>query len=377
VLMKLQVVRVPTIRLNNGTLFALVLCLSSLAGAQHFSQTNLSADVAGVAANTDSTLINPWGLARGTTGPWWISSNGNGQSHLFDGTGAKRALVVNVPSATGGVGSPTGTVFNASPNFSVSQAASSAALFLFATEDGTISGWDPNVDVFNAIVTVNHNGSASYTGLTIAEVGDSLYLYAANFLSGNVDVFNGAFQPVQFSEHPFQDPLVPKDYAPFNVQNIGQNIYVTFAAHDGSGKKSRHGAGLGYVDVFNGRGKLLQRLGNGPWMNAPWGVSVAGGDFGEFSHAVLVGNLGSGNIAAFDPISGDFIGLMKDLSGNVIAIDGLWALGFGDNGSVNSGAAAITGPFNALYFTAGPQQEQHGLFGYLAPSPAEQNRDEQ
>src|SRR6266446_7029761 len=190
-----------------------------------------------------------------------------------------------------------------------------------------------------------------------------IFLFVANFREGQIEVFDRNFATVKAKEDAFEDDKLPKGFAPFNVQNIGGNLYVTFAKQDDAKHDEVDGPGLGFVDVFSPHGQLLQRLQHGDWLNGPWGVTLAPSDFGKFSHHVLVGQFGSGEIAAYDPVTGEFAGEIKDTKDSVLRIDGLWALSFGNG--------AQAGPFNSLFFTAGIQKEAHGLFGTLTTVPSE------
>jgi uncharacterized protein (TIGR03118 family) len=357
--------------------FATILSLSAFAGAQRYQQTNLVSDVDeinGVPTNhtqpLDPQLVNPWGLAASASSPLWVSDNGAGVSTLYQGTGAKVSLVVTIPVPAGQTtpAAPTGTVFNSSAsttNFSVSaNGKTGRATFLFASEDGIISGWAPSVDGTNAIAAVPNanapatNPHATYKGLTMANNGFQDLLYATNFTGGKVEVYDGTFTPVVVPGG-FVDNELPRGFAPFNIQNIGGALYVTFAKQ-GDGADEQHGPGLGRVDVFDANGNLLKRLDHGAWLNAPWGVALAPAGFGFYSNHLLVGNFGSGTIAAYDLASGHLDGLLRDANNRFLAIDGLWALRFGNK-------TASQDFRTTLFFTAGPADESHGLFGTLLP----------
>jgi uncharacterized protein (TIGR03118 family) len=323
-------------------------------------QTNLTSDLAGISPNQDSNLINPWGLVSSTASPFWASDNGASVATLYNGQGQPQPdgnpLVVSIPLPDGTPGgSPTGVEFNGGPGFRVSQqGASGSALFIFATEEGTISGWSPGVDFTHAILAVDNSGAgADYTGLTMGTDSDGrTLLYAANLGQGTIDVFDAAFLPTHTIGGSFTDNQLPDGFVPYNIQNVGGKLYVTYTKQAGD----TH-VGDGFVDVFSTDGTLLQRLvANGP-LNAPWGVAIAPKGFGMFRNDLLVGNVADGHINAFDPKTGEFVGELKDGLGNPIAVDGLWALRFG-----NGGAAGDT---NTLFFNAGIGGYQHGLFGSL------------
>jgi len=345
-----------------------LLCTVSSISAQHYQTTNLVSDVPGLAKFTDPELVNPWGLDATGGGPWWVSDNGTGKSTLYNAAGVKQGLIVQVVSPTADPSTPTGIVFNGSSSFVVN---GSPARFIFATEDGTINAWNPSTGTLAPIVVPA--SSAIYKGLAIAQAGGSNFLYVANFHSGTIDVFDSSFTAVTtLPAGAFTDPTLPDGFAPFNVQNIGGNLYVAFAKQDADKEDEEAGRKLGYVDVFDGSGTLLQRFENGPWMNAPWGLAIApqapAPDFGKSSGKLLVGMFGSGEIATFDPATGDFAGLLRDRHGKPITIEGLWALRFG-----NGGTAGAT---NVLYFTAGIDDEQHGLFGTITPIPKKNDSDD-
>ena len=349
----------------------LFFALTVVASAQNFTVNNLTADVPGFGANTDANLVGPVGLSRGIIGKWWVPNSGSATSTLYDGNGVASALIVNLPPVPGS-STPTratGTVFTGATGFNVTPG--NPALFMFVTLDGTILGWSPNVDLFNAVVLVNRNGKASYTGMTTAEIGSSHYLYAVNALTSSIEVFDTTLQNVVLDDDAFQEPGLPHGLVPFNVQNIGKDIVVTYHQDGRSGSNGPQG----WVAVFNARGHFLSRLNPHSPLNAPWGVALAPQDYGEFSHLLLVANHGSGQIAAFDPFTGQFVGVMLDPNGNVIRIDGLWALAFADGGIADF--TTVMGPYNACYFTAGTQMGQHGLFGSLVPVDSDQTHDEE
>ena len=363
---------VRRIRLLTLGAIAAGLSLASPATAQHrYLQTNLISDLPGLAAVTDPNLVNPWGLSRSATSPWWAADNGTGVSTLYSGLGAKLALTVTIPPAAGlaGPSTPTGTVFNATTDFQVGP--NQPARFLFATEEGTIAGWNPAANATTAITTVDHSGHAVYKGLAIGQIGGANRLYAADFYSGKVTVFDGHFNELDLGPAAFRDPHLRRGYAPFNVQAVGDQIVVTYAKQDADRIDEVAGSGRGFVTVYAMDGTLRLRLKSGPWFDAPWGVALAPADFGQFSNLLLVGQFGSGRIAGFDPATGHFRGMVRNADHRNLRIDGLWALGFGN------GAGA--GPATTLYFSAGIDDEAHGLFGTITPladSPEEEDEEE-
>ncbi len=353
---------------------ATILSLATPASAQHrYQQTDLVSDVPGLAAVTDPNLVNPWGLSRSATSPWWTANNGTGTSTLYNGLGIKQALTVTIPPAAGlsGPSTPTGTVFNGSSDFKVGlPGTSQPARFLFVTAEGTLSGWNPGANPTNAITKIDWSTSgAIFRGLALGQIGTANYLYAANFHTGKVDVFDGTFTPVDLGATAFHDPHLPRGYAPFNVQAIGDKIFVAYAKQDHEKIDEVTGPGRGFVTAYTTSGVLSMRLHWGPWFNAPWGVAQAPADFGRFSGMILVGQFGSGKIAAFDPVTGKFRGFMRGANHRPVKIEGLWALSFGNG--------ANAGPLNTLYFAAGIEDEAHGLFGTLTalPDPVTMNHD--
>jgi uncharacterized protein (TIGR03118 family) len=342
---------------------ALVLAMAAApvasVGAQNrFVQTNLVSDIAGLATFTDASLVNPWGIATSPTSPFWVSDNGTGLSTLYNTTGTKLGLVVTVPSGGTAPSKPTGVTFNNTGAFAV--APGSNAAFLFATENGTIAGWAGALGT-NAVTVVDRSASgAAYKGIAVAGRGGEARLFAANFAAGTVDAWDSGFAPILPGA--FVDAAVPTGYAPFNVQNFGGSLYVTYALRGPNGDDVA-GAGHGFIDVFDTNGKLLRRLANGGVLNSPWGMAVAPVGFGGFAGDLLVGNFGDGTINAFDPLTGALNGTLRGLGGSALRIQGLWGLiaGNGGNGGVPS----------SIYFAAGiagdgGQVEDHGLFGSLA-----------
>jgi len=341
---------------------------------QHYQQTNLVSDIPSAAKVHDPNLVNAWGLARSSTSPWWVADNGMGVSTLYDGTGAIVPLVVTIPPSNpknSPTGNPTGVVYNGRMSFEIKKGFPAA--FIFVTEDGTISGWNPKVDPTHAIIKVNEKEASVFKGATIGTAnvpssGVQDLLYVANFRAGRVQIYDGTFHRVPGLEKFFTDVTLPAGFAPFNVQNIGGNICVSFAMQDSEKEDDVKGAGLGYVDIFSPGGQLLLRLDHGPWFNAPWGMTLASSDFGKHSHDLLVGQFGSGEILVFNPVTGHFRARLLNASNAPIKIDGLWALQFGNG--------ATAGPATTLFFSAGIDDEQHGLFGTITAIENLQGNDQ-
>lgn len=344
-----------------------VVSASPSMAAKQYQQTNLVSDIPGMAQITDPNLVNSWGIVHGPTTPWWVADNGMGVSTLYNGTGVPSALVVTIPPPPGGSSpsTPTGIVFNGLPEFNVTPGNQSR--FIFVTEDGTISAWNPTVDRNNAKLMVDNSPGAVYKGAAIARNGNQDFLYVANFRGGSVDVFDTDFNPITPAAGAFTDKKIPRGFAPFNVQNVNGELFVTFAKQDAQKHDNQDGPGLGFVDCFDPNGKLMMRLEHGKWMDAPWGIALAPSDFGKFSDDLLVGNFGSGQIAAFEHKNGNFKGLLSGDRGKPISIDGLWGLGFGNG--------ANAGPANTLFFAAGIDDEQHGLFGTITPISHKDKKD--
>jgi len=327
--------------------------------AQSYQATILTSDLANISNNTDPNLGNPWGLVASTSGPWWVSDNNTGLSTLYDGTGTVLSLVVTIPSADGSdTGVPSGIAFNSTSDFQLT--AGNPATFLFVTEDGTVQGWNHNVEATSAVIAVNNSSTAVYKGMAIASSGGANYLYATNFFAGTIDVFDKNFASHAFGANAFVDSTVPSGFAPFNIQPIGGDLIVTYAKQDAEKHDDVAGPGNGYVDVFDTQGNLIRRLPHILQMNSPWAIVQAPANFGAFSNDLLIGNFGSGSIMAFDPKKGDFVGLVLDESELPLRINALWALQFGNGGSA--------GPTNTLYYTAGTFDETYGTFGMIVPT---------
>jgi uncharacterized protein (TIGR03118 family) len=336
--------------------------------ASVFQVTKLVSDQAGVAQLTDPNLVNAWGLAFSPTSPFWVANNGTNTSTLYNGDHVGppavplsiNSLVVTLPG-----GAPTGAVFNSTANdFVITDGTNTGkAAFIFVTEGGEIVGWSPGVPPpapstqGQIAMTV---AGAIFKGVTIGQNGGNNYLYATDFHNGVIDVFDGMFNQVTLAGN-FTDPHLPAGYAPFNIMAVGDKLYVTYAKQDAEATDELHGVGLGFVDVFNTNGTFNRRLVQHGLLDAPWGMAIAPSNFGSFGGALLVGNFGNGQINAYNPDNGHFLGSLRNAHGQKIKIDGLWGLAFGNGGSA--------GDANALYFTAGPADESHGLFGSIRVTP--------
>jgi uncharacterized protein (TIGR03118 family) len=321
---------------------AFTLTLWSAAAAQSYTVSALTSDLAGKANHTDPLLKNPWGLAYAPTGAFWVSDEASGWSTLYDGSGVVQSLKVFIPSASGsGSGTPTGIVYNGSSEFQIRTWTSA---FLFATLDGTISGWS-TFEPTTALIGAKQAG-AVYTGLAITSHPSGNFLYAADNANNKVDVYDGRFNLV----NSFTDPIVPAGYAPFGIQDINGQVYVTFA--------SQTGGSNGLIDIFTESGVLVKHLAHGSPLNQAWGLAMAPSNFGSLSGMLLVSNnLPAGTINAFDPNTGKFVGTIKNSAGKNIQIPGLWGIEFG-------GGAALNGKTNQLFLTAGPNNTD-GYFGVI------------
>jgi uncharacterized protein (TIGR03118 family) len=325
-----------------------------------YHQTNLVSDLPGLAQLTDPDLVNPWGLAAGPTTPMWVADNGTDKATIYPGfvKGSpiqKAPLVVNIPG-----GAPTGQVFNGTAEFEVQDgAASGPALFLFDSEAGLVTGWNSGVPPPPPSTQAQVGASvrhAIYKGLAIATTSAGrTFLYGADFHHGRIDVFDTDFNRVHLSGR-FRDHKLPHGYAPFNIQKLGGKLYVAYAKQDADREDEVAGPGRGFVDVYSTNGHLLRRLIRRGQLNAPWGLVQAPAGFGRFSGDLLVGNFGDGRINAYDPRTGAFRGRLRHEDGSPIQIEGLWALRFGNG---------VTGDRTTLLFTAGIDDEAHGLFGAI------------
>ena len=341
---------------DTGRMFKIVPSLPTT-----YLQHNLVSDLPALADRVDSNLVNPWGIAFGPTTPFWIADNHAGVSSVYDGNGVQTRTAVAIPGPAGSAapGAPTGIVFNATTDFALTPG--QPAKYLFATEDGTIAGWNSGTA---AVLKVDLSALGTvYKGLALGNNGGKNYLYAANFSAGRVDVFDANFAPVALAGS-FTDPNLPAGFAPFNIQNVVGQLYVTYALQDATHHDDVSGPGNGFVNVFDTSGQLLQRFASRGPFNSPWAVVLAPAGFGGFGGALLVGNFGDGRINAFNPATGAWLGTIQDASGAALSIQGLWGLTFGNG--------AQGGDTHTLYFTAGiagsGSVEDHGLFGSLTPT---------
>jgi uncharacterized protein (TIGR03118 family) len=327
-----------------------------------FTVTPLVSDVPGAAALTDPHLVNGWGLTRSATSPWWVADNGTDLSTLYI-SNSSIPIAIN-PLVVGVDGGPTGTVFAGIPGqFQVGTTATPTVLgtanFIFASEDGMIRAWRGGSTA--ALVTAHGQPGAIYKGLAIAQTTAGPRLYAADFHNARVDVFNGAWGDVTPAGS-FVDPMLPGDYAPFGIQAIGNRIFVSYAQQDADAADEIAGQSRGFVDAYDLSGNLLARVAQHGQLNAPWGLALAPASFGRYAGDLLVGNFGDGQINAYEETAAGFEhrGTLRDASGGKLVIDGLWALEFGNAGS--------NGNPDTLFFTAGPNDESHGLFGTITPA---------
>jgi len=346
-------------------------------------QHNLVSDIAGMADQLDPCLVNPWGIVASPTSPFWVSANGTGLSTLYNGNGVASSLMVGIPGPAGaqspvsqcgktslGPGAPSGVIFNDTASFVVG---ASPAGFIFSSEQGVIVGWNGAAGKTGAIMADRSAQGSVYKGLAMATRSEGPLLYAADFGNGKVDVFDGNMNLLSLPGA-FTDGSIPAGFAPFNIQNLGGSLYVTYARQNAEHHDDVAGPGNGYVDVYDLNGLLLQRLVAGGPLNSPWGMAIAPATFGDFAGALLVGNFGNGAINAFDPLSGRLLGALQDGSGAPISILGLWGLTFGNGSRPTPADAPAGGDANILYFTAGiagpDTLESHGLFGTIQPAPA-------
>lgn len=341
------------------------------------------------AVNVDPNLQNAWGVGESTGSPFWVSDNHAGVATLYNTAGTPQTRVVSIPAPDdplGTGGAPTGLVFNpsqAAGAFQISGVTSAnlpitaPAVFLFDTEDGTILGWNPNVNPpgfdptkagnYAIIVIDNSASGAIYKGLAISSAGAAgkPTLYATNFHAGTVEAYDGTtpppWSPATLADNAFTDPKLQRGYAPFNVVPVGGKLFVTYAIQDEDAADDVSGMGHGVVDTYDFDGNILSRFAQHGQLDSPWGVVQAPASFGALAGSILIGNFGNGQINGFDPATGELIDKLRNAHGQAVVIEGLWTVMFGNGGN--------GGRQDTLYFTAGPNDETDGLFGSIAPSP--------
>ena len=329
-----------------------------LMAATTFTVTDLVSDTGVGGSRTDANLVNGWGLAPAPSGgPWWVASAGKGLSLAFNGTGDQVSVNVTIPPTAGGTtSSPTGVVMNPGAGFVVSKGGASApSEYVFVTEDGTVNGWSSAVDPANAIQKVDNSASgAVYKGAAIATRRHHAMLYVADFHNARIDVFDSAFAQAPHRRHAFRDAALPAGYAPFNVANVNGFLYVSYALQDSAAHDDVGGPRHGFVDVFDTAGTLVKRFASRGSLDSPWAMVTAPADFGTFAGDLLVGNFGNGKVSAFNH-RGRFMGFLSDANSQPLEIPGLWGLAFGNG--------ATAGPTGTMFFAAGPNDENDGLFG--------------
>jgi len=335
-----------------ATVIGLLLLFAVSATAQ-YTRTNLTGDFQGEGNFVDPHLINAWGLVpvrSSITGSFWVTDEGTGFATVYLSNGQPVAPVVTIPTASGqGIGLPAGEVANPSQSFKITKNNHTApALMLFSTLDGTISGWNPQVDPTHAVIAVNNSSrGAIYSGLAIAFTSSGNFIYAADASGNRVDIYDGNFNFVRS----FTDTNLPPGFSPYGIQVIGNTLYVAYAV-----SFPKIPASMGFVDTYDLTGGNQKRLIGDSTLNQPWAIALAPGNFGQFGGALLIGNLGSGLITAYNPTTGAFLGMLKQ-NGAPISVDGLWGLVFVSTASLS--------PPAKLYFTAGPTGYSHGIFGVI------------
>ena len=353
----LQLARIFLLRRSAALGAVSLLLAASIGQAQPlFQQTNLVSSVPGVAAFTDPNLKNPWGIAFSSSSPFWIANQVTATATLYNGAGNPfpivSPLVVTIPAAGGPPSGPTGVVFNSTSDF-VPGGIGPKALFIFATLNGTLAAWNPGINPTNAITAAAASDGAAYTGLALGNNGSGNFLYAADSANAKIDVYDASFAQTSLPGS-FVDPGLPSGFTPYNVQNIGGTLLITY-------ENEANGGGI--VDAFDLNGNFLRRVtGNGAGgpLESPWGLALAPAGFDTFGGALLVGNEDDGRISAFDFGTGNFLGQLLDTSASPISNPGLWGLTFGNVGQ--------GGDPNVLYFAAGIEDETQGLFGAIRPA---------
>jgi uncharacterized protein (TIGR03118 family) len=318
------------------------------AGTDFYKQVNLVSDGTISGTTADPDLLNPWGVAFAPGGEFWISDNVSNNISLYDSTGHKFGPSIPVEANAVGGAAPTGQVYNGTGEFG-------GNIFLMSGEGGAINGWNGGADA-STLIDNSSNGTV-YKGLAIGNSGGKNLIYASDFNHGTVAVYGGDLKVATLAAGAFTDTNLPAGYAPFNVQTINGQVYVTYALQNAAKHDDVSGAGHGFVDVFGADGTFMQRLISGGALNSPWGIAMAPSNFGKFSNDLLVGNFGDGRINAFNPTNGALLGTLSDKNGKPIVLGDLWAITFGGGG--------LDGATNQLFFTAGVSEESHGLFGHL------------
>jgi uncharacterized protein (TIGR03118 family) len=340
---------------------AAVLCLVAMPADaapkdSRFVQVNVVSDQPGVAPIFDPLLVNPWGLAMSPTSPLWVANNVSGTATLYRGGGGGTSFTKVALEVTVANGAPTGQVFNSTTGFQVSTPSGPRpAAFIFDSQTGDVTGWNPGNGP--TAVVAAHSDEAVYTGLALLQTPGGSFLLAADFHHARIDVFDSNWHLVDVGSA-FTDPDLPDGYAPFNVQVLGGAVYVTYALQSEDGEEEVAGHNLGFVDKYTEFGQTVKRIASRGNLNAPWGLAIAPASFGKYAGTLLVGNFGDGKIGAYTD-SGDYLGMLRDANNEVIAIDGLWALQPGTTAS---------GGTDAIWFSAGPDDETHGLLGVLRPA---------
>ncbi|HJT32239.1 MAG TPA: TIGR03118 family protein, partial [Pirellulales bacterium] len=333
-----------------------------LTSSHGYLQIPLAADTSGAALLQDANVQNAWGIALSPSGgPLWSVDAGSGVATRYLGNVAAGPFAADPPAISIPGISPTAIAFNQTGDFVVGTGNNAfPALFLFASQDGTISGWASTPTLSSQAQTATTVSGAEFTGLAVATLsGGTGQLYAADFHNAKIDVFNGSFSPVTLAAGAFTDPNLPTGYAPYNIQLINGQLYVTYGLQDAAKAQPQTGAGDGLVDIYNLDGTFSKRfVSNGGALNAPWGLAVAPGTpFGDFANDLLVANSGDGHILAYDPTSGSLVGMLNNGPGTTqpLTISGLHGIAFGNGATV--------GDSSTLFYTAG--SGQHGQLGEI------------
>jgi len=328
----------------------ILLCPATTSRGDTYSWENLQSDIAGVAEHVDPNLVNAWGMTASANGTIWVSDNGTGVSTLYRQDGSAVSLVVTVPARDKNkTGTPTGVIFNSSSSFPVtSNGKTQPARFIFVSEDGIVSGWNPQVDPMNAVIATKPKGDNVYKGVALGMANGHNFLFATDFHQAQIDVYDENFNLVKTNA--FNDPSIPKGFAPFNIRNFNGELFVTYAKQSGDKRDDVAGPGNGFIAVFDTSGNLLRHLVSNGNLNSPWGMTIVDGE-------LWVGNFGDGTIHNYDPMTGAFLGSISRADGSPLVFDGLWDLML-----LNE----------KIFFTAGIADEEHGLFGVITedePAP--------